>query len=131
MHGSAARSSSVSGADGHYLASDANALAGYADKVVYLNDRQLCMLTGDEWEIRDQDLVTGVGVGSATSRITWATATPKRATSRTSCSRRFTSSPRRVANAMRGRLDDADATAHFGGLNLDRRSNFGRSTASS
>jgi glucosamine--fructose-6-phosphate aminotransferase (isomerizing) len=26
--------------------------------------------------------------------------------------------PEAVANAMRGRLDDADATAHFGGLNL-------------
>ena len=26
--------------------------------------------------------------------------------------------PETVANAMRGRLDDADATAHFGGLNL-------------
>ena len=28
--------------------------------------------------------------------------------------------PEALANAMRGRLDDADATAHFGGLNLDR-----------
>ena len=27
--------------------------------------------------------------------------------------------PEALANAMRGRLDDADATAHFGGLNLD------------
>ena len=27
--------------------------------------------------------------------------------------------PEALENAMRGRLDDADATAHFGGLNLD------------
>src|SRR5262245_61031005 len=32
------------GPDGTYLASDANALAGYADKVVYLDDRQMCTL---------------------------------------------------------------------------------------
>ena len=29
--------------------------------------------------------------------------------------------PESIANAMRGRLDDADATAHFGGLNLDSK----------
>ena len=29
--------------------------------------------------------------------------------------------PEALTNAMRGRLDEADATAHFGGLNLDPR----------
>src|SRR5262245_6550520 len=35
------------GDDGHFLASDANALAGRTDKVVYLEDRQTCRLTPD------------------------------------------------------------------------------------
>src|SRR6185369_13783330 len=46
------------GGDGTYLASDANALAGYADKVVYLQDRQMCVLNDREWSIRDaEDLI--------------------------------------------------------------------------
>ncbi len=39
--------------------------------------------------------------------------------------------PEALENAMRGRLDDADATAHFGGLNLDAAATPRRSTASS
>ena len=39
--------------------------------------------------------------------------------------------PETLANAMRGRLDDADATAHFGGLNLTAAATPARSTASS
>ncbi|MCI0700960.1 MAG: glutamine--fructose-6-phosphate aminotransferase, partial [Planctomycetia bacterium] len=42
------------GEEGTYLASDANALAGFADKVVYLDDRQTCVLSGKEWAITDQ-----------------------------------------------------------------------------
>ena len=46
------------GPDGHYIASDASALAGYADKVVYLQDRQICQLDEESWVIRNQDLDT-------------------------------------------------------------------------
>ena len=46
------------GPDGHFLASDANALAGYATQVVYLNDRQICQLDAESWVIRNQDLDT-------------------------------------------------------------------------
>src|SRR5947207_1886202 len=45
------------GSDGTYLASDPNALAGYADKVVYLSDRQLCRITETDWVIRDAEFV--------------------------------------------------------------------------
>ena len=36
----------------------ANALAGYAQQVVYLNDRQICQLDGESWVIRNQDMDT-------------------------------------------------------------------------
>ena len=34
-----------------FLASDPSALAGFAEKVVYLDDHQLCVLTADDWRI--------------------------------------------------------------------------------
>src|SRR5207253_2003202 len=46
------------GPDGHFLASDATALSGFADKVVYLNDRQICQLDETGYVIRNQDFDT-------------------------------------------------------------------------
>ncbi|MCE9563571.1 MAG: glutamine--fructose-6-phosphate transaminase (isomerizing) [Planctomycetes bacterium] len=105
------------GADGTFLASDANALAGYADKVVYLNDRQLCTLSGEEWDIRDQDMspvsasVHDIGqyLGDGDAEI---------GDYPHFMLKEIYEQPDTVANAMRGRLADGDATAHFGGLNL-------------
>ncbi len=102
---------------GTYLASDANALAGYADKVVYLNDRQLCTLSGDDWEIRDQDLSpVSVSVHDITNFLGEGDA--EKGEFPHFMLKEIYEQPETVANAMRGRLDDADATAHFGGLNL-------------
>jgi glucosamine--fructose-6-phosphate aminotransferase (isomerizing) len=105
------------GADGHYLASDANALAGYADKVVYLDDRQVCVLTGDDWEIRDPDSSrAAVSVHDIAGLL--ADGDAEKGDYPHFMLKEIYEQPETVANAMRGRLDDADATAHFGGLNL-------------
>src|SRR5439155_250142 len=40
-----------------FLASDPSALVGHTAEVVYLNDRQLCVLTPEEWKILDPDRV--------------------------------------------------------------------------
>src|SRR5262249_57255898 len=39
----------------HFLASDAGALLGKTDRVVYLQDRQMCVLTPAEWHVLDAD----------------------------------------------------------------------------
>ena len=105
------------GSDGTYLASDANALAGYADKVVYLTDRQLCVLSGDEWEIRDQDLST-VSVSAQSIGQFLGDGDAEKGDYPHYMLKEIYEQPEAVANAMRGRLDDDSATAHFGGLNL-------------
>src|SRR5262249_34879367 len=45
------------GHDENFLASDPSALLGYTEKVVYLNDHQMCALSPGEWQIFDQDRV--------------------------------------------------------------------------
>ncbi|MGH7223826.1 MAG: glutamine--fructose-6-phosphate transaminase (isomerizing), partial [Gemmataceae bacterium] len=40
-----------------FLASDPSALAGYADKVVYLDDHQVCVLTPEYWRILNRERV--------------------------------------------------------------------------
>jgi glucosamine--fructose-6-phosphate aminotransferase (isomerizing) len=105
------------GDDGNYLASDANALAGYASQVVYLNDRQICHIDGENWVIRNQDFDTvdaplqdiGHYLGDFDS---------DRGDYPHYMLKEIYEQSETIANAMRGRLSDADATAHFGGLNL-------------
>jgi glucosamine--fructose-6-phosphate aminotransferase (isomerizing) len=108
------------GPDGHYIASDANALAGFATQVVYLNDRQICQLDAESWVIRNQDMDTvdeplqdigqflGVGDAELNGYPHFML-------------KEIYEQPESIANALRGRLDDGDATAHFGGLNLDSK----------
>jgi glucosamine--fructose-6-phosphate aminotransferase (isomerizing) len=105
------------GADGTYLASDANALAGYADKVVYLTDRQICALTETDWEIRDQDLAP-VSVAVSDIADFLGDGEAERGDFPHYMLKEIYEQPETLANAMRGRLVEADATAHFGGLNL-------------
>ena len=105
------------GADGHFLASDAAAFSGFADKVVYMNDRQVCQLDGDRYIIRNQDFDTvDVPVHDIASFL--ADGDAEKGDFPHFMLKEIYEQPETLANAMRGRLDDDNATAHFGGLNL-------------
>jgi glucosamine--fructose-6-phosphate aminotransferase (isomerizing) len=105
------------GPDGTYLASDPNALVGYADKVVYLTDRQLAVLTETDWVIRDPDLSAAEPTVHDMAGFA-GTAESELGDYPHYMLKEIYEQPDALANAMRGRLDDADCTAHFGGLNL-------------
>jgi len=105
------------GPNGHYLASDANAFAGYADKVVYLNDRQICQLDQKSWVIRNQDLDT-VDAPIQDIKHFLGEGDAEIGDYPHFMLKEIYEQPETIANAMRGRLDESNWTAHFGGLNL-------------
>src|SRR5262245_48819 len=99
----------------HFLASDASPLAGRADKIVYLADNQIALVTADSLEVthRDQGRIdhhvhdlqieeTDVELGGFPHYML----------------KEIFEQPEALENAMRGRLCDDDASAKFGGLNL-------------
>ena len=99
----------------HFLASDASPLVGYTDKIVYLADHELAVLTADSLRVihRDQgeiapsvqELAIGSGdvdLGAYDHYML----------------KEICEQPESLRNTMRGRLSLDDATAHFGGLNL-------------
>ena len=106
------------GADGHYLASDASALAGYADKVVYLQDRQICQLDEESWVIRNQDLDTVDSPPQDIASFIGDTGEAELNGFPHHMLKEIYEQPESLTAAMRGRLDENDATSHFGGLNL-------------
>src|SRR5262245_1382727 len=103
------------GKDEHFVASDSSPLAGRADKIVYLADHQVAIVTADSLEIthrehgRIEHLVhdltieeTDVELGGFPHYML----------------KEIFEQPDALENAMRGRLNDEDASAKFGGLNL-------------
>jgi glucosamine--fructose-6-phosphate aminotransferase (isomerizing) len=100
----------------HFLASDPAALTGYTQKVVYLQDHQVCVLTADSYHVQDADRAR---VETSVHKIDWDPGEADKALFEHYMLKEIYEQPESLENAMRGRLDDSDASAHFGGLNLD------------
>jgi glucosamine--fructose-6-phosphate aminotransferase (isomerizing) len=99
----------------HFVASDASPLAGYTDKIVYLADHELAVLTADSLRVvhRDHgpvshhvrvlDMEPGdVDLGGFPHYML----------------KEIFEQPESLRNAMRGRIDPDAATAKFGAINL-------------
>jgi glucosamine--fructose-6-phosphate aminotransferase (isomerizing) len=102
----------------HFLASDPSALIANTQQVVYLQDHQMCVLTPEGWHIRDQD---NGRVSARVHTIDWDPGDADKGPFEHHMLKEIYEQPEALENAMRGRLNDADASAHFGGLNLDAR----------
>jgi glucosamine--fructose-6-phosphate aminotransferase (isomerizing) len=100
----------------HFLASDPGALVGHADKVVFLQDHQLCVLTPDAWHVFDPDRSR---VEANVQSIDWDLTDADKGVFEHYMLKEIYEQPEALENALRGRLDESDASAHFGGLNLD------------
>ncbi len=99
-----------------FLASDPSALAGFADKAVYLHDHQVCVLTAADWRILDRSCAS---VPASVHDLDLAVAEYDTGGFEHFMLKEIHEQPEALENALRGRLDESDGTAHFGGLNLD------------
>jgi glucosamine--fructose-6-phosphate aminotransferase (isomerizing) len=99
----------------HFVASDASPLVGETDRIVYLKDNEIAVVTSESLQVihRDQGEVqhnievletqsTDVDMGGFPHYML----------------KEIFEQPESLRNAMRGRLSLDEATAHFGGLNL-------------
>jgi glucosamine--fructose-6-phosphate aminotransferase (isomerizing) len=99
-----------------FLASDPSALLGHTERVIYLHDHQMCVLTPDKWEILDEECAP---VEAQIHQISWDPGDAEKGDYPHFMLKEIYEQPTTLENAMRGRLDDANASARFGGLNLD------------
>jgi glucosamine--fructose-6-phosphate aminotransferase (isomerizing) len=100
----------------NFIASDAAALNGHTDKVVYLQDGQVGVVTPHEFHVLDPSRER---VPTNIESIAWDVGDSDKSNFDHYMLKEIHEQPEALENAMRGRLCDADATAHFGGLNLD------------
>jgi len=102
----------------HFVASDASPLVGHTQRIVYLADHQIALVTANELEVTHRD------AGQVRLNVE---AMPE-ATAESNLSgydhymlQEIYEQPLSLENAMRGRLSEDHATAIFGGLNLTPR----------
>jgi len=101
-----------------FLASDPSAFAGQADKVVFLEDRQMCLLTPDEWRVFNEDRAPA---NAHVHQLDWDPGDCDKGAFDHFMLKEIYEQPEVIERAMAGRFDEAEGTAHFGGLNLNAR----------
>jgi glucosamine--fructose-6-phosphate aminotransferase (isomerizing) len=99
----------------HWVASDASPLAGRTDKIVYLADRQLAVITADTLQVLEREI--GPIAHSVEALEIEANDVALEGFPHYMLKEIY-EQPDSLTAAMRGRLSDVDATAVFGGLNL-------------
>lgn len=102
----------------HFLASDASPLVGYTDKIVYLADHELAVISAEVLRVVHRDSghvehrvnvldveAADLGLGDFPHYML----------------KEIFEQPETLQNTMRGRLNRDEASAHLGGLNLPPR----------
>lgn len=106
------------GSGEHFIASDASPLAGFTDQIVYLADHQLAVVKADSLQVlsRERCLIEhAVHAMPVQSDEVELGGYPHYML------KEIFEQPESLENAMRGRINEDDATAVFGGLNLTPR----------
>ncbi len=99
----------------HFVASDPSPLAGHTDKIVYLADHQVAVLTAQKLRVCHRD--TG-HVRHQVQDLAIESHDVELGDFPHYMLKEIHEQPESLANAMRGRLNLEDATPVFGGLNL-------------
>lgn len=103
------------GTNEHFVASDASPLAGYTDKIVYLADHELAVVTADTLRVihRDQG-----HVNHSVHVLDFQAGDIAKGGYAHFMLKEIFEQPESIKNVLRGRLDRDEATAKFGGFNL-------------
>jgi glucosamine--fructose-6-phosphate aminotransferase (isomerizing) len=102
----------------HFIASDASPLAGHADRIVYLADHELAVVTAGSLRILHRD---SGSVEPSVHPLELSASDVSTGGYAHFMLKEIHEQPETIRAAMRGRLSRDDATAVFGGLNLTPR----------
>ena len=99
----------------NFVASDASPLVGYTDRIVYLSDNQVAVVNANGIEVSHRDL--GL-IQHDVKELQMDVASVDLAGFDHYMLKEIFEQPAALRNTLRGRLNDDDATAVLGGLNL-------------
>lgn len=106
------------GQNEYFLASDASPLVGYTKEVVYMSDHEVAVLQPSGLKIEHRD--TG-NIRPSIQTLDQVSSDIELGEFEHYMLKEIYEQPQTIENAMRGRLDSAEATAVMGGLNLSAK----------
>lgn len=98
-----------------FIASDTSPLVGYTDRIIYLADHQIAVITKDAIQVLHRE---SGRIRPEVRQLDQTTADVSADGYAHYMLKEIHEQPNSMRNAMRGRLDRENATAKFGGLNL-------------
>lgn len=104
-----------SGDGENFLASDSRALGGYTRQVVYLQDRQICVITPEGWQIQDESTVA---FDAPVCEIDWQPGDAEKGDFEHYMLKEIYEQPEVVAQALDAHLGKLDGSAGLAGLHL-------------
>lgn len=97
------------------IASDVSAILQHTDKVVYLKDNELAVITRSGFELKDFDRQK---LNKNVEKVYWSIDQIDKGKFPHFMLKEIFEQSETILNSFRGRLDKENGTAHFGGLNL-------------
>jgi glucosamine--fructose-6-phosphate aminotransferase (isomerizing) len=105
--------------DGTFLASDVPALLPYTRKVVYLDDKEIAVLTAEKWEIRNID--NGRRIKKKLQNITWNAGMAEKAGFKHFMLKEIYEQPQALLNTLRGRIDPQSGRVELPEIGLSQK----------
>lgn len=102
-------------ADATYVASDATAIIGYTDRVIYLDDDEIAVCGPGTYEVIDFE---SQAKDHEEVQVQLELAAIEKSGYDHFLLKEIMEQPKTIADTLRGRLDAENGSSHFGGLNL-------------
>jgi glucosamine--fructose-6-phosphate aminotransferase (isomerizing) len=109
----------TSDGDGTFLASDVPALLPYTRKVIFLEDKELAVLSADKWEVRN--LSSGRKVKKQVQNITWNAGMAEKTGFKHFMLKEIYEQPQALLNTLRGRIDPQNGRVELPELGLSEK----------
>ncbi len=105
--------------DGTFLASDVPALLPYTRKVIYLEDKEIAILSAEKWEVRNLD--TGRKIKKQVQKITWNAGMAEKTGFKHFMLKEIYEQPQALINTLRGRIDPQNGRIELPEIDLSEK----------
>lgn len=101
------------GEDEYFITSDVSAIIIHTKKVIYLQDDEICTITGKDFKITNMDMKS---ISPEISVVDWDISTIEKGDFKHFMLKEIFEQPITIENAFRGRINEQMSTARLGGL---------------
>ena len=105
--------------DGTFLASDVPALLPYTRKVIFLEDKEIAVLSAEKWEIKNLD--SGRRIKKQVQTITWNAGMAEKTGFKHFMLKEIYEQPQALLNTLRGRIDPQNGRIELPEIGLSEK----------